>query len=311
VKDEIQFPSGGRAFYLRSRAFTLLELLVVVAVIGILASLLLPALTKAKGRGQSIYCLNNLKQLNLGWLMYAHDNGDRLAYNVGATELQQLLAQRQTYNWADSLLNWELDANNTNLALNTDAGLGQYVSRNAQVYKCPADHVLSSIQRKAGWPGRSRSISLNAMVGDAGEFTRSGANVNNPDYRQFFKLGDIANPSGIFTFIEEHPDSINDGYFLNKISYPGWTDLPASYHNGSANLAFSDGHTESHTWLLASSRPPARPDAASLPFQVSHQQRTDLDWLLRRTSVYSESDSSSEQVGVSANGLNSSGLSSQ
>src|SRR5881396_2748512 len=137
----------------------------------------------------------------------------------------------------------------------------------------------------AGRLERVRSLSMNAMLGYAGEFLDGTVNTNNPDYKQFFRLSDVPEPAKIFSFVEEHPDSINDGYFLNRFYLGQWNDLPASYHNGGANFAFVDGHAEFHQWRVASTMPPARPDAAQLPKPVPANERADLYWVLWRTSV--------------------------
>lgn len=269
----------------RRRAFTLIELLVVLAIIAILASLLLPALSRARDRGQTVACLNNTRQLALAWLLYADDHNDRLPYNLGGDASRTTVAQRTDLNWVNNILNWELDSDNTNTLSLTGAGLGVYANRMASLYRCPSDHVLSKIQRDAGWSARVRSYSMNAMVGDAGELSQSGANVNNPGYVQFFKLSAIPQASEIFVFLDEHPDSINDGYFLNKASYSEWVDLPASYHNGAAAFTFADGHSQLRRWLHAKTRPPAQPDAAGLPFYVPHSEKTDFDWVVSHMSV--------------------------
>jgi len=271
-------------------AFTIMELLVVVAIICLLAALLLPALSGAKESGRSVYCSNNLRQLGFALQLYAGEHDDALPHNMGTSGTRDTVARGEYLNWVNDVMSWELDSDNTNKLLLTIGGLGPYCGGVARVFKCPSDTALSTVQRLAGWDERVRSVSMNAMLGNAGEFLNGSVNTNNPGYRQFFRLGDVPEPSRIFAFIEEHPDSINDGYFLNQFDSHQWNDLPASYHAGGANLTYVDGHAESHRWQLGNTKPPARPDSAELPMAVPPGNRRDLYWILSRTSVETEDE---------------------
>jgi prepilin-type N-terminal cleavage/methylation domain-containing protein/prepilin-type processing-associated H-X9-DG protein len=266
--------------------FTLVELLVVIAIIGILAALVLGALAAAKQKGHAVSCMNNEKQLTLGWLLYIDEHEDYLPYNYGSADTRATVAAGTYKNWVNNVMTWELESENTNQLLTVTGGIGPYMSGSPNPYRCPSDGVVSDIQAEAGWSRRVRSISMNAMLGYAGQFTKSGTNVNIPHYRQFFKFAEIPDPSSIFVFIEEHPDSINDGYFLNRPGTPEWVDLPASYHRGGANLSFADGHMEFRRWRNAGTLQPALPDAAPLPFQIDPGERGDFDWLMQRMSKY-------------------------
>ena len=269
-------------------AFTLVELLVVIAIIAILAGLLLPALAKAKAKAKGIVCLNHSRQLISAWCMYANDHDDRPVYNIGGDKTRKTIATNLNENWVNNIMTWELDAGNTNEAFIHHAKLTPYTGPVRELYRCPADTVASRVQREAGWKQRVRSLSMNAMIGYPGESLRNGVNYNNPRYRQFLRIGSIPRPTEIFVFIDEHPDSVNDGYFLNIPSEFEWIDLPASYHNGAAALSFADGHSEMRRWRAPSTLRPARPEAAPLPFLLAEGEREDFIWLGQRTSIERE-----------------------
>lgn len=278
------------------KGFTLIELLAVMAIIGILAAILLPALAGARERSRGIYCLNNTRQLTLAWQLYADDHEGRLAYNL---VLQGTL--RTNANWVNNVMTWDLSSDNTNLATITGASLGPYMVGVTACYRCPSDHALSATQQAAGWSERIRSYSMNAMMGDAGTAIVGGGNVNNPGYRQFLKVEQIPHPTDIFVFLDEHPDSIDDGYFINRESVGAttswsanaavlneWRDLPASYHNRSAAFSFADGHVALHRWLRSSTLVPARAHVANLPIQIPANpvaEDDDFQWVMTHMSI--------------------------
>ena len=278
--------------------FSLVEVLVVVAIIGIIAAILLPALAKSRERGLAIACLHNTRQLVLATQIYGDDHNGELPYNLimGGTPLT---SYRTDYNWVNNVMTWDLSSDNTNTETITRSALGQYVNGSPATYRCPSDRLLSSVQQQAGWEYRIRSYSMNALMGNPGSALTNSSNINDPNYRQFLKLNQITRPSEMFVFLDEHSDSIDDGCFVNRqsvITYTGgggytpsastmaWTDLPASYHNRSASFSFADGHASLHRWQSASTTLNTTGTGFNQPMAVS-TDATDYQWVMEHMSI--------------------------
>jgi prepilin-type N-terminal cleavage/methylation domain-containing protein/prepilin-type processing-associated H-X9-DG protein len=251
----------------QAEGFTLIELLVVIAIIAILAALLLPTLSRAKLSAQATACSNNLKQFATAWFIYSDDSLGLLVNNSSSADTR---TYRQS--WVNNIQDWGSSTENTNPAFIWSGKLAPYVNNSLRIYKCPADQALAQ-----NGP-RLRSISLNSLVGDP----LINPNRFNPDWLQFLKITQFPRPANYYVFIEEHPDTINDGYFMNQWGEIKWGNLPASYHNGAANISWADGHLERHRWLANTVRPAVK-GGASGGFVPSPPD--DYLWLRERTSI--------------------------
>ena len=238
----------------RMNGFTLIELLVVIAIIAILAALLLPALTAAKAKARSAGCISNLRQLSLGWKMYADDNNGTLAVNLPQPSTEQ--------SWVAGFFSPATPA--TNQTILSQGKLFSYVL-NPAVYRCPADET-----QVRGTPS-VLSYSMNGWMGSR-TMSQNNYAVNGSAYRTFVReaeLSAISATSRLWVFADEDPSTLNDGWSLVTMNdQQPFASFPGIRHQRGGGMNFADGHTQ--IFKLR--------DPASVPGkQISY---TNPDWLL-------------------------------
>ncbi len=257
-----------------SSAFTLVELLVVIAMITILAAMLLPALASGKQRAKRIQCLNNQRQMAMTWVLYAGDNNDWLASNGQCNP-------ESTANklWVQGAFVHTGANTNVDFMLNPQYALFANYIKSGATYLCPTDRDTVKVNNIT-YP-KLRSYALNAYMG----WTGTWDSRMSPSYAVFQRYNRISAkmPQGIFLFMDVQPDSICWPYFGVEMQTDVFFNFPGASHSRGTIISYSDGHVDWHRWL------DARTINANSPDYHLHNDASpgnvDIAWMRARTTV--------------------------
>ena len=205
---------------MQKRGFTLVELLVVIAVIALLLAILMPALRRAREAAKRVYCLNNLKQLTLAWMMYANDNDDKV---VRSSAVEGNPGAAWTgWNYFDY-------PDQDQIAL-IKGGLLYRYCKTIEAYRCPV-----SLLKREGL--RTYCITCEWQPGEPGV----------AQDQVLTRLSSVKRPAERSVFIDNVGvdfDAIYGVYY----DQPQWHNIPNWRHNNGTTLSFADGHVDYWKW---------------------------------------------------------------
>jgi prepilin-type processing-associated H-X9-DG protein len=266
-------------------------------------------LNKAEQRAQGIQCMNNQRQLTLGWITYTGDNQGRLVPNgvettqpSSPTDLSGITGTN--VQWCPGRQDVAADLSPATVPPASNVGdewlkmglLFAYVN-NYLTYKCPADRsaVTSSGFGSTTILPHVRSVSMNTWLSPIVPY-------KNITYLQsYYKDSSMVHPgpANLWVLIDENPNSINDASFICEPTASDnnpaqWIDFPASYHNHGSGISFADGHSEIKIWsdaavlydVVPPTIQPGNPSFARL--SPSQNPPSDLNWLQSYSTILTQ-----------------------